>query len=514
MAMDEKKSYNPVRPKQSPASRKPHAVESKYWKTFSTKVIEQQISAVSCTSFCPEPPHDFAVTSSTRVTIYDGKTCKVKKTISRFSDVAYSGVFRPDGKLVVAGGEMGIIQVFDMNSRLVLRQLKGHSRAVHWVQYHPSDKLHVLSGSDDSTVRWWDVPTQTEVLKLEGHTDYVRCGSANSSSADIWATGSYDHTVNLWDLRTSNAVLKLQHEKPLEDVLFFPAGGLIATAGGNVVNIWDILGGGRLLHSLSSHQKTVTCLCITPPMKAHPAENVDAERLLTGSLDGHIRVFDISDFKVVHASKYDAPILSMDLSRAMSTMVVGASDGKLFIRQKKKAAISEEDDRKDPHSVIYEPPKLETVLRPSNYRYFLRGRNEKARDGDFYVSQQQRVKLSEYDRYLRKFQYKDALQSSLKTADPTIILAVMEELIRRQGLISAVTNLDSSSLELLLQFLRRYLTLPKYSRILVPFAHKVIDKCAGDFSLSPSIVHQVCHLYLNFISASALARCLMGYVVR
>ncbi|MCO5597406.1 hypothetical protein L7F22_051482 [Adiantum nelumboides] len=369
-----------------------------------------------------------------------------------------------------------------------------HRKAVHWVRYSPSDKLHVLSGSDDRTVRWWDVVTESEVLKLEGHADYVRSGSANPCSGDVWATGSYDHTVNLWDLRTSNVVLKLQHGKPLEDVLFFPSGGLLATAGGNAVKIWDILGGGRLLHSLGCHQKTVTSLCITPPIRVNSNDLVASGCLLTGSLDGHVKVFDINEFKVIHASKYDSPIMSMDLSQTMFTMAVGTSEGKLFIRQKKKVAAAEGLDRKVTSSVIYEEPKFETVLRPSNYRYFLRGRTEKAAEEDFYVARQQRLRLAEHDRYLRKFQYKDALVSSLKTFDPTVVLAVMEELIRRQGLISAISNLDSSSLELLIMFLKRNVTLPKYSRKLVPFAHKVLDKCAGNIGLSPAILHQVATL--------------------
>lgn len=405
--------------------------------------------------------------------------------------MAYSGVFRPDGQLVVAGGEMGIIQVFDINSRLVLRQLKGHSRAVHWVRYSPSDKLHLLSGSDDNTVRWWDVATQTELLKLEGHSDYVRSGSANPSSADIWATGSYDHTVNLWDLRTSKSVLQLQHGKPLEDVLFFPSGGLIATAGGNVVKIWDVLGGGRLLHALGSHQKTVTCLCLTPPIRSSHTDLIASPRLLSGSLDGHVKVFDVNNFKVTHASKYPSPIMSMDLSPSMMTMVVGTSAGQLFIRQKKKSLPTNEEGNTGVSGMFQEESKSEKGLRPNNYRYFLRGRTEKATDGDYYVANQRRPRLAEHDLHFRKFQYKEALVSSLKASDPTVVVAVMEELVLRRGLISAISNLDTTSLELLLVFLQKYVTLPKFSRILVPFAHKVLDKCASDFGLTPSILHQV-----------------------
>lgn len=46
----------------------------------------------------------------------------------------------------------GLRQVFDANSRTLLRQLKGHRRPVHVARF-ALDRLHVLSGSDDATVR-------------------------------------------------------------------------------------------------------------------------------------------------------------------------------------------------------------------------------------------------------------------------------------------------------------------------------------------------------------------------
>lgn len=77
----------------------------------------------------------------------------MSRTISRFRDVAYSGCFRSDGRLVAAGGQDGVVQVFDANSRSVLRQFKAHKRPTKVVRFG-ADKLHVLSGSDDVTVRW------------------------------------------------------------------------------------------------------------------------------------------------------------------------------------------------------------------------------------------------------------------------------------------------------------------------------------------------------------------------
>jgi U3 small nucleolar RNA-associated protein 15 len=128
-----------------------------------------------------------------QVLLYNGRTQQLERQVTRFKDIAYSGCYRVDGRLLTAGGENGIVQVhydrhddvglvlylgrhwvlcchvhshialvlvrehcvdaqvFDVGSRAVLRQLKGHQRPVHVARFSP-DKLHVLSGGDDATV--------------------------------------------------------------------------------------------------------------------------------------------------------------------------------------------------------------------------------------------------------------------------------------------------------------------------------------------------------------------------
>ena len=70
-----------------------------------------QVGAVTCIDFSPLYPYNYAVTSSTRVIIFDALTRRPLTTLSRFKDKAYSGTFRSDGRLLVAGGETGIVQV-------------------------------------------------------------------------------------------------------------------------------------------------------------------------------------------------------------------------------------------------------------------------------------------------------------------------------------------------------------------------------------------------------------------
>lgn len=78
----------------------------------------------------------YAVTAGPRVQLFSTRTDKVVKTVSRFTDVARSGHIRADGRLMVAGDDSGLIQVFDINSRAILRTFRGHKQYVVRARSH------------------------------------------------------------------------------------------------------------------------------------------------------------------------------------------------------------------------------------------------------------------------------------------------------------------------------------------------------------------------------------------
>ncbi len=105
--------------------------------------------------------------------------------------------------------------------------------------------------------------------------DYVRSVLPSPTSNDLILSGSYDHTLRLWDLRSESSAMEMDHGAPVESILMFPSGGTCLSAGGHVVKIWDILGGGRLLLTISNHSKTITSLAL----------DGSCRRLLSGGLD-------------------------------------------------------------------------------------------------------------------------------------------------------------------------------------------------------------------------------------
>jgi U3 small nucleolar RNA-associated protein 15 len=53
----------------------------------------------------------------------------------------------------VAGSEEGGIQLFDISRKAPLRQLEGHAKAAHRVDF-TAEKYHVVSGADDYTFNY------------------------------------------------------------------------------------------------------------------------------------------------------------------------------------------------------------------------------------------------------------------------------------------------------------------------------------------------------------------------
>ncbi|BFY97652.1 hypothetical protein BsWGS_00692 [Bradybaena similaris] len=424
-----------------------------HWKKLQAAVIVKEFGAVTNIDFCPTKPHNFAVTNSMRVQIYSGEDSQLLGTVSRFKDVAYSGSYRRDGKLLVAGTEDKLIKLFNPGTRSLLRTFEGHTGPVHTTKFL-EDQFRIISGSNDKTVRVWDIPTEKEIHVYQEHQDYIRSSVASQSSQDIFISGAYDHTVKLWDARMQNSVMTVNHGFPVESVLMFPNGGIFFSAGGNVVRVWDALAGGKLLATLSNHHKTVTSLCFCS----------NYERFMSASLDKHVKVYDVATYQVVHTLNYSGPILSHAVSPDDELLVVGMTDKMLSIQRRKPET----------------EPKPQT--NSSNKRR--RGNSHMVKTfvpskTDSFVAFKKREILAPYDRHLKSFNHSRALDAAMQARvakrTPEVTVAVMQELIRRGHIQAALSGRDDASLSYVLQFIHKNLGNPAYMGTLMDVFNLILD---------------------------------------
>jgi U3 small nucleolar RNA-associated protein 15 len=258
----------------------------------------------------------------------------------------------------------------------------------------------------------------------------------------------------------------------------FPNGGLALSAGGNTIKVWDLLKAGCPLYSFSNHQKTITSMCF----------DASYSRLISGSLDHHIKIYTLQDYKVVHGIKYPAPVLATAISPDDTHLVTGMSNGLLSIRQR---VVKTEDMNKS--------REQKQRLHGGTYRYFIRGQSHIANPEDFRVTSAKKPKLRKYDQFLRKFQYKNALDAALlpvspkieaslfifvmlidilfpKNVRPTMTMSVIEELIHRDGLRIALSGRDEPLLEPIFVFVVKYITNPRFATTLLQVGEMILGK--------------------------------------
>ncbi|KAK5070488.1 U3 small nucleolar RNA-associated protein 15 [Lithohypha guttulata] len=481
-----------------PSSLSPEQI---YWRSFKTPVkhtspTKHGITHISqpASSATANPSDYFVVSTGARVQLYSIKTRKLVKTITRFDDIAYSGELRHDSRVLVAGDETGAIQAFDVNSRAILKTWKEQKQPVHVTKWHPKETTSLMSCCDDRTVRLWDLPSDNSIVTLRGHTDY---------NSNIIVSGSYDQTVKLWDSRTAgSAVMTFQHVGSVEEVLSMPSGTTIVASAENRVAILDIVA-AKPLHMITNHQKTVTSLCIAS----------QGSRLVTGGLDGHMKVFETVGWNVVAGSKYAAPILSLQVittgtSREDKHIAVGMSGGNLSIKTRLSGEqkVRERERQKEMEALlagrIEEHDRKIAKLakkRGAGWERRLRGRDFNGEDADIIIEgnvrSQTDKKMKVWDRAMHAQKFAEALDHAIASKQRPIVLSILTELRYRSALRAALENRNESTLQPILHWVWANISSTQYTQICVQVSMTIMDLYSQHVGSSQTISKLVDKLY-------------------
>ncbi|XP_014473334.1 PREDICTED: U3 small nucleolar RNA-associated protein 15 homolog [Dinoponera quadriceps] len=433
-----------------------------YWSKYAPPVLVKEFGSIDYIDFSPVEPYNFAVTCSVRLQVYNPITKLVMKTFSRFKETAYGGSFRKDGTLLCAGGDESVVRLFNINSTNTVRLFSGHEAAVHRA-FFTADDVHIASFSDDNTTKLWDISSEQQVISFKDHIDYVRAGAVSPVSPDVILSGGYDKHIHMYDTRMNKKILSVNNDASVESLLFLPTGGIFLSAGGTDIKVFDVFAGGRLLAKITQHHNTVTCLQIAS----------NGRRIMSGSLDGHVKIYDTGTYNTLHTLNYSNVILSLGISANDQTIVAGMADGLLSVRTREN-----EKDTKDVRDAKDAREERDNGLVEDE---LYKNASDISRVPNVSGSKRQISKevLCKHDVYLRKFQYSKALDCVMipftVNKNPQITIALMQELIRRQGLKRALSGRDDKSLVTIIRFLNKYIGSVRYGRVLVQVANALLD---------------------------------------
>jgi WD40 repeat protein len=219
--------------------------------------------------------------------------------------------YRPDGKLLVAGGQREVILLDPATGEVVgklpgqsgpvtalafsrdgrrlavasgatgaagevrlyladpgalpaakpLATLAAHRDTIYDLTFSPDGKTLASCGYD-RLVRLWDVESGKPRLDLKDHSDAVY-GIAFSPDSKLLASGSADRAVKVWDVATGKRLYTLGESTDwVYAVAWSPDGKYLAAAGvDKSIRIWEVSSdGGKIAHSVFAHEGPITRL--------------------------------------------------------------------------------------------------------------------------------------------------------------------------------------------------------------------------------------------------------------
>jgi WD40 repeat protein len=259
-------------------------------------------------------PRDNVLASSSPsplpVCLWNPKTGKLIRELTKAEDRCHYVAFSPDGKQLVTAGSSPTIRVWDVATGKEIGAGDGHTSAIFSLAFSHSGNL-LASRSGDQTVRLWDVSKRSTLRTLKLAADSSSSGSGPFSSfaaglrftsdgsllaANCMGLVDIDVKARVWDVGSGKEIAALgKHFRHVPNgIAFMPDGKAVITAG---------FGGSRL-HSLPDGKEVPSFF---GPVKETPEESYDTcvsvsptgRLLVVGSSRDLLRFLDARTGKLV-----------------------------------------------------------------------------------------------------------------------------------------------------------------------------------------------------------------------
>jgi WD40 repeat protein/energy-coupling factor transporter ATP-binding protein EcfA2 len=279
-------------------------------------------------------------------TVADGKEIA---RLTGHENKVYSVTFSRDDKTLASAGSDSVIKLWNLDNLKDIKEiqtLRGHSKDIYSVRFHPNDDTLLASASADRSVRLWNLnksktityreitssispeilPNSTSILNrqnktnrsinpnlltppqpiiknwvgkiirslrnktLISHKDKISSLSFSPDSKFV-ASASGDNNITVWDLNNDRMEVLLGHLEAVNSIIFSPNGKILASAGtDNKIKLWDWGGkSNNLIHTFENFNKDIYNVSFHP----------NGQIIASSDKDSNVKLWSLDNYQEI-----------------------------------------------------------------------------------------------------------------------------------------------------------------------------------------------------------------------
>lgn len=260
----------------------------------------------------------------------------------------YAVAISPNRELLATGGGVaegrqltGEVRFWKSSTGKPINKPLQHRNIVGSLHF-AGDSKTLLTGSWDFTSRIWNVESGEPVGGPLRQASAILAATFSPNERRI-ATGSFERVVRLWNVENQSAIGEpWRADAPVDALAYSPDGKLlVAGCRHAIAPVWDISDDVHELRHRLQHEGNVTSVACCS----------DGRYIVTGSLDSHVRLWDLNSGELLAKTPFDDwPVLTVAFSSDSEKIATGHGDGSVRLWKIRRIAGVEENGRSNDSS--------------------------------------------------------------------------------------------------------------------------------------------------------------------
>ena len=221
----------------------------KIWDLQLSKIV-RSFNGFFPVAFTPQGDRLVSMFNATELALWNPETGEKEAGFPTENELIQNISFNSAGTLMAGSGFMGVIRIWDMQSKKQIMKLTGHTGGIYGVAFSPDGK-YLASGGLDNSIRIWELSTGKEIRKIEEH-QLIVSDVKFSPDGKLLACSSWDKSISVWNTSDWSLKYKLAgHSNMITSIDFSADGSVLASGSGNnavfeadnSVILWDMRSG-------------------------------------------------------------------------------------------------------------------------------------------------------------------------------------------------------------------------------------------------------------------------------